>query len=277
MSEKQKSEAKKTEKGKIEEITAFFATLPRNEKGSRDTVTVSEIFSSVNDDIFNNFMEGFEALLYQKGYGYSELAQYLLEKTGIQITAKQLKFHHLRGKALREKAAFGSDDSHMTEAPVKERIRSSSKLGRDKNISSSESAAKKDPKLVASSDVTSEIKNTVIDDNNLDTNTTIGGNKLTSSDSDVAIPTSTLPLLDSDEYPNYEENDDEQNISADASGLKVEPEQSEKSAESQGDRKNRGSDKVSTGSKEKETPASRKTFGSNKPGSFVIDMENRPV
>jgi hypothetical protein len=251
-----KKQKKRMQKGEVKALTSYILSLPQNDQGSKDELSLAEIFAPTNDSILLDFTEAFEVFINQKGYGFTEMAQILLEKTGIAITPKQLKFHYLRNKTLKEKL-----ESHDKPDQLKD----------------TSSEKKKSKRLI------NKEKNSV---KNQEENLILG--------SDAAIrkeepgkPVSLfreneeLAILDDDEYPDYNDGlsgAEEKEVSSDASldaspkNKVLNPEKNSK--ENLASSASKGDKSAHSG---KEPLPGKKTIGSNKPGSFVIDMENRPV
>jgi hypothetical protein len=247
--EGKQQQKKRMAKGDIETLTSYILSLPQNDKGSKDELSIAEIFAPTNDSILLNFAEAFEVFINQKGYGFTEMAQILLEKTGITITPKQLKFHYLRNKKLKEnmKLKSGSEQSKSIFIDKKKNKKPSTKSTKEdfQDVSLKENLSSED-----NSPSIQEDRHAVVN-----------------------IPEDMqLPLLDNDEYPNYEnepENSSKEEAHNESSpqnkaviGEKIQKENIDSS----------GISKVKEHAKNV-----KKTIGSKKPGSFEIDMEDKPI
>ena len=83
--------------GAITDIMSHLSALPEREKDPEVLVSLSQIFRT------KEYAAEIGRVL-KRGYSFDDLAEIFTEKCGVEITARQMKYHCTRERNLREKS-----------------------------------------------------------------------------------------------------------------------------------------------------------------------------
>lgn len=100
----QKGRTIQLQKSTVTDLMSHLSGLPEREKGPDDPVSLPEIFRT------KEYMSKIRGAL-KKGYTFEDLARLFSERCGIDISARQLKYHFTRGtkRGLKKRLDKGGD------------------------------------------------------------------------------------------------------------------------------------------------------------------------
>jgi hypothetical protein len=79
------------QQGKVTEVMSYLSNLPEHGKSPDALVSLSDIFSA------KEYASEINGAL-KKGYSFDDLAKIFSEKCGVNISARQMKYHHTHTK-----------------------------------------------------------------------------------------------------------------------------------------------------------------------------------
>jgi hypothetical protein len=86
--------------GKVAELMSKLESLPEREKDPDDPVSLSEMFRS------KEYIAEVRKVL-KRGYSFDDLAEIFSERCGVTVSARQMKYHFMRGKSRGMKSKSG--------------------------------------------------------------------------------------------------------------------------------------------------------------------------
>ena len=100
----QKGRTIQLQKSTVTDLMSHLSGLPEREKGPDDPISLPEIFRT------KEYMAEIRGAL-KKGYTFEDLARLFSERCGIDISARQLKYHFTRGtkRGLKKRLDKGVD------------------------------------------------------------------------------------------------------------------------------------------------------------------------